>query len=88
VSRDQFLTIKGRWARCVAASGLDKILSRREQALAMMCFYSGFSACIEANVEMAELPDDQVAQLIAALQLKVHQVEAMATQIFSGRPMS
>lgn len=85
--RAQFLTIAGRWKRNAAISGIDKF-PRKEQALAMMMFYAGFSAALEANLEIAEFPEDEAVQLMQALDTEVKQIEAMATHLFSGRPAS
>lgn len=88
MSSTQFLTIAGRWKQHVAASGIDKSLSRREQALAMLMFYAGFSASLDASLEVAAFPEDEAMQLLSALQMEVHQVEAMASRILSGGTLS
>jgi hypothetical protein len=85
---DRFLTIAGRWKQCVASAGLDKVLTRREQALAMMTFYAGFSASLEAGAELADLAEADAVHLLQALHIEVKQMEAMATHISSGRPAS
>jgi len=84
MSAGEFLTIAGRWQQHVAASGLDTKLPRREQGLAMLMFYAGFSASLEATMQVAEFPEDQAMQLLAALHKEVQQVEAMATRILGG----
>lgn len=78
-----FKTIAGRWREHVAASGMDK-LPRREQALAMMMFYAGFSAALDANLEVAEFPEAEAMQLFAAMHKEVQMLEAVATRVFAG----
>jgi hypothetical protein len=84
MSNPQFLTIAGRWRQHAAASGIEHRLSKRDQALAMMMFYAGFSAALDAALELAEYPEDQAMQLMMSLSKEVQQVEAMATQLASG----
>ena len=59
MSAQHFLTIAGRWRQHVEASGIDKALPRREQGLAMLMFYAGFSAALDAGLEVAEFPEDE-----------------------------
>lgn len=84
MSGQQFLTIAGRWRQHVASSGIDKALPKREQGLAMMMFYAGFSAALEAGIEVAEFPEDEAVQLLSALHTEVKQVEALATRALGG----
>jgi hypothetical protein len=84
VSAQQFLTIAGRWRQHVEASGIDKALPRREQGLAMLMFYAGFSAALDAGLEVAEFPEDEAMQLLSAMHTEVKQVEAMATRVLSA----
>lgn len=84
MSGQEFLTIAGRWRQHVAASGLDKALPKREQSLAMMMFYAGFSAALDAGLEVADYPEDEAMQLLAALHTEVKQIEALATRVFNG----
>lgn len=85
---DKFLTIAGRWKQCSAAAGLDKVLERREQALAMAMFFAGFSASLEAGIEIAAYPQEEAMQLLQLLHVEVKQVEAMLAHYTSGRPAS
>ncbi len=80
----QFLTIAGRWRQHVEASGIDKSLPRSEQALAMLMFYAGFSAALDANLEIAEFSEAEAMQLLSALHTEVQQIEAMATHMLGG----
>ena len=80
----EFLTIAGRWREHVRISGLDKALPPRELSLAMLMFYAGFSACLDAGLEIAEFPDDQAMKLFEALHKEVKQVEAMASGTLGG----
>lgn len=84
MSAQQFLTIAGRWKQHVEASGIDKALPRREQGLAMLMFYAGFSAALDAGLEVAEFPEDEAMQLLTAMHTEVKQIEAMATRILGG----
>lgn len=80
----QFLSIAGRWRQHVAASGIDKSLPKHEQSLAVLMFYAGFSAALDANLEIAELEEDEAVQILIALDAEVKQIEAMAARILSG----
>jgi len=80
----QFRTVAGRWKQHVEASGIDKSLPRKEQALAMLMFYAGFSASLDAALEVAAFPEDEAIRLLSALQMEVRQVEAMASRFASG----
>jgi hypothetical protein len=84
MSGKQFMTIAGRWEQHVQASGLDKRLPRREQALAMLMFYAGFSASLDAGLEIAEFPEGEAMQLLSALHNEVKQVQAMAERLLGG----
>ena len=84
MSAQHFLTIAGRWRQHVEASGIDKALPRREQGLAMLMFYAGFSAALDAGLEVAEFPEDEAMQLLSAMHTEVKQVEAMATRVLSA----
>ena len=79
-----FLTVAGRWKQHVAASGIDQKLPKREQALAMLMFYAGFSAALEAALEVAEFEENEAMHLLQALQTEVEQVEAMASRLLGG----
>ena len=81
---DTFLTIAGRWQQHVKASGIDKALPTREQGLAMLMFYAGFSASLDATMEVADFPEDQAMELLSALHAEVKQVEAMAARLLGG----
>lgn len=80
----QFRTVAGRWKQHVEASGIDKSLPRKEQALAMLMFFAGFSASLDAAIEVASFPEDEAVRLLSALQMEVQQVEAMAARVLSG----
>lgn len=80
----QFRTIAGRWRDHVAASGIDKALPKREQALAMMMFYAGFAASLEAGIEVAALPEAEAVQLLQALQDEVKMIESLAAKLLGG----
>lgn len=84
----QFLTVAGRWKQHVAASGIDKVLPRKEQALALMMFYAGFSAALDAAMEVAAFEETEAVQLLQALRTEVQQVEAMATRLIGGGMVS
>lgn len=79
-----FLSVKGRWARCVARSGLDKVADSQTQGLAMMTFYAGFAACLEATTELGDLPEHEACRLLAALHHEMALVRGVAEQAMSG----
>lgn len=83
MSGGQFLTIAGRWKQHVAASGMCS-LPKREQSLAMLMFYAGFSAALDANLEVAEFPEAEAVQLLQALSTEVQQIEAIAARVLGG----
>lgn len=84
MSATTFLTIAGRWKQHFEASGLDKALPRREQALAMLMFYAGFGAALDATLEIADLSDQEAVHLLTALHSEIKQLEAMAGRILGG----
>ena len=79
----EFLTIAGRWKHAAKVSGMDK-LPRGEQALAMMMFYAGFSASLEAGIELANIDERAAVGILQALHREVETVSAMADKVFSG----
>lgn len=79
-----FLSVKGRWARCMARSGLDKVADSQTQGLAMMTFYAGFAACLEATLELGDRPDDEAQRLLAALHHEMAMVRGVAERAMSG----
>lgn len=50
----------------------------------MLMFYAGFSAALDAGLEVAEFPEDEAMQLLSAMHTEVKQVEAMATRVLSA----
>ncbi len=84
MSAQQFLTIAGRWKQHVAASGIDKSLPQRELGLAMLMFYAGFSAALDATLEASDFPEEDAMHLLQAMHTEVEQVEAMATRAFTA----
>lgn len=84
----QFLTIAGRWKQHLTASGMDKALPTREQGLAMLMFYAGFSAALDASMEAAGFPEAEAMHLLNAMHTEVKQVEALAARILGGGPTS
>ena len=84
MSSAEFRTIAGRWRQHVEASGIDKALPKREQGLAMLMFYAGFSAALDAGLEVAEFPEDEAMQLLPAMHTEVKQIEALAARILGG----
>jgi hypothetical protein len=81
MSTIKFRSIAGRWRDHVAASGIDKSLPRTEQALAMMMFYAGFAASLEAGVEVAQFPEAEAVQLLEALHQEAKMIEALAASL-------
>lgn len=81
---NQILTIAGRWKQHSQASGLEQKLPKRERTMAMLMFYAGFSAGLEAMNEIAALDEKDAVQLLQALHIEVLQLEAMATRQFAA----
>lgn len=79
-----FPTIAERWREHVRISGLDKALPKRELTLAMLMFYAGFSACLDAGLEIAEHSDDQAMQLLQAMHVEVKQLESKAGEVLAA----
>lgn len=84
MSNAKFLSIAGRWQQHVKASGIDKTLPRKELGLAMLMFYAGFSAALDATVETADYPESEAMQLLNAMQNEVKQIAALAERLTSG----
>ncbi|MGL4526737.1 MAG: hypothetical protein ACRCUC_07150 [Aestuariivirga sp.] len=79
----QFLTVAGRWANHRAI--LERAGMQREQlTFAMMCFYAGFAAALEAGLEIADEPEDSALVLLGALHDEVKSFEAMASKLAAG----
>lgn len=77
----QFMTIAGRWRK---HEEILKHLPKRERALAMMMFYAGFSASLEAGLELAEIDDDaECVRLLQCMHEEVKMVEAMAVRVMA-----
>lgn len=83
MSARQFQTIAGRWKQHVAASGIDKALTKHELGLAMLMFYAGFSAALDATWEVSDFQEDDAMRLLSAMHTEVEQLEAMATRAFT-----
>lgn len=79
-----FLSVAARWREHVRVSGLDKALPPRELSLAMLMFYAGFSASLDAGLEIAEFSDDQAMRLFSALHTEVKQFEAKASEVLAA----
>jgi len=76
----QIMTIAGRWRHHAAASGMVNSMSTRDQTLAMLMFYAGFSAALDAMLEVADVASDDRhgARLIEALRRESELVAATA----------
>ena len=83
MSAQQFMTIAGRWRHHVEASGLH-VLPRPELARCMLMFYAGFSAALDAGLEVAEFEEEEAMRLLSALHREVEQLEAVASRLASG----
>lgn len=84
----EFLSIAGRWRKHVAAAKLDTVLPKREQALAMLMFYAGFSAALDAAQEVAMFSEDEAISLLTKLSEEVLTVEAIAGRVLGGQAVS
>ena len=77
-------TVAERWAETAVHSGA-VTQPPREQAAAMMMFYSGFSAALVAVMELANASDAVAAAAVTAMRDELRQTEAAVTQaIFGG----
>lgn len=74
-----FLSITGRWKQHVEQSGMDKTMSERDQSLGMLMFYAGFSASLEASVEIAEYPEDQAMRLLSLMHKEMEHISEVIT---------
>jgi hypothetical protein len=78
-----FKTIAGRWREHVDAAKLDR-LPRDEQARAMLMFYAGFAASLQAGMEIADYPEEEAMRYLSALHAEARQVEALAERLVTG----
>lgn len=84
MSTGQFLSIAGRWQQHVKATGIDKTLPRKELGLAMLMFYAGFSAALDATAETADYPEGEAVQLLSLMHTEVQQLAGVAELMTSG----
>lgn len=87
MSKD-FLTVAGRWRQHVAGSNLEKLVPEHIQTLAMLMFYAGFAASLDATMEAAELPEPEAMRVLDSLHTEVDQLAAMATRAMAGGGLS
>lgn len=73
----QFLTISGRWKQHAQAAGLDQ-RPREEQAKAMLLFFAGFSAALDATMEIAELDELEAMRMLSCMHEEVKLVAGAA----------
>ena len=88
MSTAKFLSIAGRWQEHVKASGIDKTLPKKELGLAMLMFYAGFSAALDATAEAADFPEAEAMQLLILLHTEVQQMAGVAERLTSGQAPS
>ncbi|HYE39910.1 MAG TPA: hypothetical protein VEB23_08260 [Ramlibacter sp.] len=81
----RFLTIAGRWRQHVELTGLDKVVDKETLQRLMLMFYAGFTACQEAQMEIAAYPENEAMQLMSALMSEGQQVSAMAERVVTGQ---
>lgn len=84
MSAATFLSIAGRWQQHVKASGIDRTLPKKELGLAMLMFYAGFSAALDATIETADYPEDEAIRLLNLLHTEVQQIAGVAERLTSG----
>lgn len=78
-----FRSIAQRWVDCCEQGGMNAI-PKPEKARGMLLFYAGFSAALEANMELANLSEEQAMQVLTMMHAEMRQFEAMATQAVLG----
>lgn len=78
-----FRSVAQRWADCCKRSGMDAI-PKPEKARGMLLFYAGFYAALEANMELADLSDEQAMRVLTAMHAEMRQFEALVTQAVLG----
>lgn len=79
--RTKFKTIAGRWKEHAAASQLDLHLSKKDQTMALMMFFAGFGAALDATVEAAEFPEDEAIAILELLQEEFKSFTILACQV-------
>lgn len=84
----RFLTIAGRWKQHVELTGLDKVVDKATLQRLMLMFYAGFTACQEAQMEIAAYPENDAMQLMSALMTEGQQVAALAERVVAGQTPS
>jgi hypothetical protein len=84
MSGNQFLTIAGRWRQHVQAGGLDKVMPKEQQRFAMLMFYAGFGAALEAANEVAAFPEGEAMQLLSALHQEFNVIANVALAAAPG----
>lgn len=78
----QFRTIAGRWREHAKAAGLEQ-LPRAEQAKAMLMFYAGFGAALDASIELADFHEIEAMHMLSSLHKEVKLVATAAEAAFS-----
>lgn len=78
-----FLTIAERWREHARISNMDKALTKRDLTLAMVMFHAGFSASLDAGLEIADFDDDRAFQLLQGLHAEVKAFEGKVGQVLA-----
>ena len=77
-------TVAQRWVEASAASGV-AALPAAQRAPYMLMFYSGFTACVQATMELAELPEAEAMAKLQHMHAEINGVHSLAEQaIFGG----
>lgn len=78
-------TVAGRWRLHVNASGMEQVLSKQEQGLAMLMFYAGFGAALDAALELAEFEEETAVFFLEAMRREIDDLKDRATLILSPK---
>ena len=87
MTKRKFLTIAGRYRQSAQAAEFAK-LPERERTLALIVFYAGFAAALEATKELAEFDEDEALEIICAMAEEAQQFAAVVTRASEGKPPS
>lgn len=76
-------TIAQRWVASSQAMGLANKPGPMRAAL-MLAFYAGYSACIDATLDLADMTEEQAMAALQAQRSELLSVEAAAHQAIHG----
>lgn len=76
-------TVAQRWVEASVASGV-AALPAAQRAAFMLTFYGGFIACVQATMELAELPEAEAMARLQAMHAEISEVHSLAEQAIYG----